>query len=183
MTDICELIRKEFSHDREFCLYPLRFHDGLVQACTVAYNRAITINLRFFNDKYEFQVWIDTHTDNIIYQPSNRKEDCFWMRDFVLDLFKHNREAALIMLYSIFFKTKRLIYAAHADEAAHEAAYVTYEAADAVEAAAAADYVAYEAAYAVEAVEAAKAADAAKKYIEKALRNLFKFRKELIKND
>ena len=169
----CELIRNEYKHEREFCLYPLRVHDGLVQACTVAYNRATTINLRFFDEKYEFQVWTDVETRDILYQPSNRRYDCFIIREFMKELLRHNTEAALIMLYSLFFAAKRAIKTADAYDA--YAAYAAYAAYDAYTtdayATAYAAYDAYATAY------AAYDAYADAKHLRAALRHLFKYRK------
>jgi len=170
----CELIRNEYKHEREFCLYPLRVHDGLVQACTVAYNRATTINLRFFDEKYEFQVWTDVETRDILYQPSNRRYDCFMIREFMKELLRHNTEAALIMLYSLFFAAKRAIKTADAYADAYadvDTAYTAYAAYDAYTDA----YAAY-AAYA-DAYTDAYAAYTNAKHLRAALRHLFKYRK------
>lgn len=182
--NLCEIVRSEFNHDREFCLYPLRYHDGLVQICTVAYNRAITINLRFFNDKYEFQVWLNTENGEIIYQPSGFTKKCFMMEDFVYKLFQHSKEAGLLMLYSVFFTAKRCIY--HADDdvyaaiiGAADAAADAYAAVDGVYAAAAAADAAIAAPDDVYAVAAHVAV--VKGDIRRALKSIFKFRKELMR--
>lgn len=194
--NLCELIRNKFNHDREFCLYPLRYHDGLCQACTVSYNRVTTIDLRFFNDKYEFQVWINTETQEIIYQPSGIKVKCFYLRDFIYELLNHSKEAGLLMIYSLFFRVRRLIEAAWAAWAAWAAAVeAAAAAADAAWAAAEAAADAAAAAWAARAAAAEAAADAARaawaardardawdardarRSIRKALKSIFKYRR------
>ena len=170
---LCEVVRAHYSHDREFCLYPDRMHDGIVQARAVAYNPTTTINLEFFEEKYGVQVWIAIDGEFVMYEPGNVQTACFMIRDFAYFLYKRSKEAYLVLLYSLFFHAKRLIKNATAAADAVEAAY------------AAADAAAHHAVDAAEAADAA-AADAhvdAYKHIKNALKNLFKFRKELIKNE
>ena len=173
---LCELVREYYSHDREFCLYPNREHDGIVQARAVAHNEAITINLEFFDEKYGFQVWVATDGSIVMYEPENVQRDCFLMRDFAQFLYKRSKEGYLVLVYSLFFHAKRLIKNAadviaaadayHAANAAHaaidaavDAYHAAYTAHVAIDAAATA---AYHATYAVHtAIAAGDAANAA----------------------
>ena len=162
--NLCEIIQKEFQHDRTFCLYPLRYHDGLTQACTVSLPHGININLKFFSDKYNIQVWIGK--DVVNYQPGNNINDCFFIKDFVRHLLEYNQEAAILYIYSLFFEALR-------KTRADDAAYAASAAADAASAAAAAA--------AAAAAYAASASAAAYKDMKSAFKHLIKWRKEVVK--
>ena len=161
--NLCELVRKYYHSDREFCLYPHRHYDGITQACSIAYNRSLTINLKFFDEKYEFQVWVGK--DIINYQPSNIRKECFMLRDFIYELLMHSTEAGILMIYNVFLNALRRVrvaYDADAVYAAYAAAYAAaYDAYDAYDA------------------DAADAADAYKG-MKKAFKHLIKWRKGVI---
>ena len=199
--NLCELIQKEFKHDREFCLYPLRHHDGLTQACTISFPRGININLKFFSDKYDIQVWVGK--DKINFQPGNIIKNCFFIKDFVKHLLRNNKEAAIIYIYSLYLESLRrarasaaydasaayasaayYTAAAYAADAASAAAYAYASAAyDASAAYASAAYytaAAYASAAAYDAADAAYDASAAAAYrhMKKAFKSIIKYRKK-----
>jgi hypothetical protein len=91
MSNLCEIVRKDAEADRMFCLYPHREANGLVQACTIAYNEAITINLKFF-DKYGIQVWLDMDSLSVHFYPGKIIHDCFHIHDFALFLYQQHRQ-------------------------------------------------------------------------------------------
>jgi hypothetical protein len=173
---LCQLIRETYNEDRMFCLYPDRCHDGLTQAYAVSLPYGININLAFFSEKYEVQVWVGGD-DVINYQPGNHIKRCFYFHDFMRHLLRNNDEAACLLLYALFLRALRMfrsttVYAAAAYAAADAAAYAAdAAAADAADAAAYAADAAANAANAADAAYAANAANAADAYAAAAAAN------------
>ena len=165
---LCKLVKEQLNHEAEFCLMPYNTLEGYTQVCTVVTYRNVEINLLFFAEKYGIKCYYGFDKIKFVWNDSETEYfECLTTKEFSRILYKANKDALILFLYSLFIRMKRK-YKAAAD---------AYDAADAASAAAAAD--AYDAADAAYAAAAAAAYDAAA--AGKAFRKLIIFRKKLLK--